>query len=133
MSTPAPPSRELPEQPAGAAPTAASTAGRSDIPEQAFIDMQNSPEFAELRSRFRRFAFPLSIAFLVWYLGYVLLSTYAVGFMKTKVAGNVNIGIVLGLLQFVTTFLITWLYIRHANKNLDPIASKLRAELEGAR
>ena len=42
-----------------------------------------------------------------------------------------TIGLLLGLLQFVTTFLITWMYIRHANKNLDPIASKLRAELEG--
>lgn len=29
------------------------------------------------------------------------------------------------------TFLITWLYIRHANRHLDPIAAKLRDELEG--
>ncbi|MCT1460049.1 DUF485 domain-containing protein [Aestuariimicrobium sp. p3-SID1156] len=128
MTTPDPQRGTLPEQPDGAHP-----AGAGAISEQAFIDMQNSPEFDELRQRFRRFSFPLSIAFLVWYMGYVLLSTYAVDFMKIKVFGNVNLGIVLGLMQFVTTFLITWLYIRHANKNLDPIASKLRAELEGGR
>lgn len=86
-----------------------------------------------LRQRFRKFSFPLSVAFIVWYLGYVLLSTYAVDFMKTTVVGNVNLGIVLGLLQFVTTFTITWLYIRHANKNLDPIATKLREKLEASR
>ena len=37
----------------------------------------------------------------------------------------------LGLAQFVTTFLITWLYVRHANRNLDPLAGQLRDELEG--
>lgn len=103
------------------------------ISEQAFIDMQESERFAELRRRFRSFAFPLSIAFLVWYFAYVLLSTYAVDLMTTTVVGNVNLGIVLGLLQFVTTFGITALYIRHANKNLDPIATTLREELEAGR
>ena len=39
-------------------------------------------------------------------------------------------GIIFGLLQFVSTFLITWLYIRHMNKDVDPIATKLRTELE---
>lgn len=91
-----------------------------------------SPEFVELRRRFRRFAFPMTVAFLAWYFLYVLLSTYAVDFMSTRIAGNINVGIVLGLGQFVSTFLITWLYIRHADKNLDPIASDIREELEGA-
>lgn len=107
--------------------------GDGQISEQAFIDMQNSAEFVALRKKFRNFSFPLSIAFLVWYFAYVLLSTYAEGFMRTPVFGHVNLGIVLGLLQFVTTFGITALYIRHANKNLDPIATRLREELEAGR
>jgi uncharacterized membrane protein (DUF485 family) len=75
---------------------------------------QDSPEFTELRRRFRRFAFPMTVAFFVWYLLYVLLSTYADDFMAEKVFGDVNLGILLGLAQFVTTFLITTLYVRHA-------------------
>jgi uncharacterized membrane protein (DUF485 family) len=97
----------------------------------AFQDVQVSPEFVELRSRFRRFAFPMTAAFLVWYFVYVLLSTYAESFMNIRVFGNVSLGILLGLMQFATTFLITWLYIRHANKNLDPLAASLREKLEG--
>ena len=73
----------------------------------------------------------MTAAFLVWYFAYVLLSTYAESFMNIRVFGNVSLGILLGLLQFATTFLITWIYIRHANKNLDPIATKLRDKLEG--
>lgn len=93
--------------------------------------MQRSERFIGLRRSFRGFAFPMTVAFLVWYLGYVLLSTYATGFMSTPVLGNLNLGLLLGLSQFLMTFLITWLYIRHANRSLDPVATEIRDELEG--
>ncbi len=91
---------------------------------------QASPEFIELKKRFRAFAFPMTVAFLAWYLTYVLLSTYAPDFMSTKVFGNVNLGLLLGLAQFVTTFAITHLYVAHANKKTDPIADEMRERLE---
>jgi uncharacterized membrane protein (DUF485 family) len=95
-----------------------------------YREAQASPEFAELRRRFRRFAFPMTVAFLVWYLLYVLLSTYAPDFMATKVFGNVNLGILFGLAQFVTTFVITHVYVSHANRRTDPIADEMRERLE---
>ena len=91
---------------------------------------QASPEFVELKKRFRAFAFPMTVAFLVWYLAYVLLSTYAPDFMSTQVFGNVNLGLLLGLAQFVTTFAITHLYVAHANRKTDPIADEMRDRLE---
>jgi uncharacterized membrane protein (DUF485 family) len=95
-----------------------------------YLAAQRSPEFVELKRRFRRFAFPMTAAFLGWYLVYVLLSTYAPEFMSTEVFGNVNVGLLLGLAQFVTTFAITHLYVAHANKNTDPIADEMRERLE---
>ncbi|TFV56162.1 DUF485 domain-containing protein [Geodermatophilus sp. DF01-2] len=95
-----------------------------------YREAQASPEFQELRRRFRRFAFPMTVAFLAWYLLYVLLSTYASEFMATSVFGNVNVGILLGLGQFVTTFAITHLYVAHADKRTDPIADEMRDRLE---
>jgi uncharacterized membrane protein (DUF485 family) len=91
---------------------------------------QNSPEFAELRKRFRSFVVPTTAAFLAWYFLYVLLSTFAPSFMETRVFGNVNLGLLLGLGQFVTTFLITQLYVRHATRSTDPIADEMRERLE---
>jgi uncharacterized membrane protein (DUF485 family) len=96
-----------------------------------FVEVQNSPEFQELRSKLRRFVFPMTAFFLVWYALYVLLGAFAHDFMATKVIGNVNVGLLLGLGQFVTTFLITGLYVRFANRELDPRAAAIRAELEG--
>lgn len=96
---------------------------------QAFIDMQESPEFQELRRRLRSFVFPMTGFFLIWYVVYVLLSTYASDFMSIEVFGNVNLGLLLGLGQFVTTFAITGIYVRFANRELDPRAEALRAEM----
>ena len=96
-----------------------------------YEEVQDSAEFADLRSRLRRFVFPMSAAFLIWYLAYVLLASYARDFMAIKVFGNINVGLIIGLLQFVTTFLITTLYVRYANKNLDPAAERLRKRIEG--
>ncbi|MGN5238775.1 MULTISPECIES: DUF485 domain-containing protein [unclassified Rhodococcus (in: high G+C Gram-positive bacteria)] len=109
----------------------------SDVPErrvptpQDFVDMQASPEFQELRTRLRRFVFPVTVFFLAWYALYVLLATYAADFMATKVIGNINLGLILGLGQFVTTFVITAVYVKFAGRELDPRSAAIREELEG--
>ncbi|GAB3296848.1 DUF485 domain-containing protein [Parasphingorhabdus pacifica] len=97
-----------------------------------WAEAHSSAEFVELRRRLRSFVFPMTGLFLVWYLLYVLLADYAHGFMSIKVMGNINVGLVLGLLQFVSTFVITALYVRFANRRLDPIAENIRAEVEGS-
>ncbi|XVQ13495.1 DUF485 domain-containing protein [Spirillospora sp. CA-255316] len=91
---------------------------------------QGSTEFQELRRRFRRFAFPMTAAFLAWYLLYVVLSGWARDFMGTQVVGFINVALIFGLLQFVSTFLIAWLYARHAERSLDPLADRVRAAIE---
>ncbi|MFC4535573.1 DUF485 domain-containing protein [Sphaerisporangium dianthi] len=95
-----------------------------------YEQVQASTEFQELRRRFRNWVFPVTIGFLAWYLLYVVLSGWARGFMGTKVFGNINIALIFGILQFVSTFLIAWAYARHADKKLDPLSGKLRAEME---
>ena len=97
-----------------------------------FTDTQRSDEFQQLRKTHRSFVFPLAVAFLVWYLLYVLLAIYAPQFMSQRVLGNINLGLILGLLQFVTTFGITAAYVSFANRKLDPRATALREKLEAA-
>ncbi|TQJ00862.1 DUF485 domain-containing protein [Amycolatopsis cihanbeyliensis] len=94
-------------------------------------EVQESADFRRLRKRLRSFVFPMTGFFLVWYLLYVLLADYAPGFMSRPVWGNINIGLIFGLLQFVSTFVITGLYVWYANRRLDPIADRLRGEIEG--
>jgi len=93
-----------------------------------YQELHARPEFTELRRLYRGFVFPATVAFLTWYLLYVVLSNWAHDFMSTQVVGNVNVALVFGLLQFVTTFLLAWLYSRFSTAKLDPLARRLDDE-----
>jgi len=99
-------------------------AGRSaaDI----YLEVQRSAAFQEVRSRYRRFVVPASLAFLTWYVAYLVAATAAPGLMARPVAGAVNVAMVAGLGQFLTTFLLTWAYARHARVRRDRAALDLR-------
>ena len=45
--------------------------------------------------------------------------------MSHKLVGNINVALVFGLLQFVTTFALAALYARYSNRHLDPLARGL--------
>jgi uncharacterized membrane protein (DUF485 family) len=96
-----------------------------------YLAVQASPEFQELRNRLRRFVFPMSALFLIWYFAYVLLGAFAHDFMAIKVWGDINVGLLIGLGQFLSTFAITGVYVRWANRELDPRADAIRTKLEG--
>lgn len=93
--------------------------------------MHQSDQFRDLRSKFRGFAFPMSVAFFVWYIAYVILATFAPDIMSIEIVSGLNIGLALGLAQFVTTFAITAIYVKYSNKNLEPRAAAIREAMEG--
>nr|WP_226081753.1 DUF485 domain-containing protein [Mycetocola spongiae] len=102
----------------------------SSVPSVDYLRAASSPEFRLLRRRQRRFIFPLAAAFLVWYLAYVICAVSAPAFMAISVWGHLNIGLLWGLAQFVSTFGITAGYVVYANRRLDPLARNLRADLD---
>jgi len=101
-------------------------------PREKYLEVQQSPDFARLRHTLRSFVFPMTVAFFLWYALYVLLSAYARGFMSVKLVGNINVALLFGLLQFVSTFLIAWYYSKYAAERIDPLADQVRDELEAA-
>ena len=104
---------------------------RTSVSATAYTEVERSERFQELKRRHRSIVFPLTAIFLAWYFLYVLLADYAHDFMSHKLWGNINVALIMGLLQFVSTFAIATIYVRFANKNLDPLATELRDELEG--
>ena len=111
------------ESPRGSAPP-----GGTPTP---YEQMQRSPEFRALRTRWRRYIFTMSGLFLAWFLVYVLLADFAPDFVNTHLGGtNLTVGLLLGLLQFVSTFVIAVAYAKFAEKNLDPTAAELRVRVE---
>ncbi|WP_156759941.1 DUF485 domain-containing protein [Microbacterium karelineae] len=97
-----------------------------------YIEVEESPRFRRLKRTHRSFVFPMAVLFLLWYFAYVLLAGWAPDFMAQRVSGDITIGLLLGLAQFVTTFAITMTYVSFANRKLDPVAADMRADLEKA-
>ncbi|MFG3056084.1 DUF485 domain-containing protein [Kitasatospora sp. NPDC048239] len=115
------PVRSVPVQPAPAGP------GRvGSHSTEVYRSVQGSEAFQEIRRGYRSFVFPVSGAFLGWYLMYVAAQACAPGLMRSQIAGPVNVAWLLGLLQFASTFLLTWLYARNARTKRDRAALDLR-------
>ncbi|MET9255266.1 DUF485 domain-containing protein [Streptomyces sp. NPDC003717] len=91
-----------------------------------YTQVQRSAAFQEVRSRYRGFVLPATAGFLLWYVAYVVAATTAPGLMARPVTGAVNVAMVAGLGQFLTTFLLTWAYARHARLRRDRAALQLR-------
>ncbi|MEU4015342.1 DUF485 domain-containing protein [Microbacterium sp. NPDC028030] len=97
-----------------------------------YIAVEQSPRFLALKRTQRSFIFPLAAFFLIWYFVYVLLAAFATEFMGQRVWGDITVGLLFGLGQFVTTFAITMAYVSFANRKLDPLSAEIREELEKA-
>jgi uncharacterized membrane protein (DUF485 family) len=101
---------------------------RAERHDPVYDRLHATEEFKELKRRHTGFVLPATIAFLVWYLLYVVMSNWAHDFMSTQIVGHINVALVFGLLQFVSTFLIAWLYGRHMAANVDPLARDLEEQ-----
>ncbi|AWT26838.1 hypothetical protein Csp1_20760 [Corynebacterium provencense] len=95
-----------------------------------FIAAQQSAEFRELRTKRRSFTFPVTIAAILWFVVYIVTAMFLPDFFSHKLWGNINVGLVFGLLQFLTTFVITWAYVKYADRELEPLTADIRNRLE---
>ncbi|HEY4570759.1 MAG TPA: DUF485 domain-containing protein [Kribbella sp.] len=100
---------------------------------RAYEAVYETADFTELKRRYKNFVVPWTITFMVWYLAYVACNNWAREFMSHKVVGHVNVALIFGLLQFVSTFVIAALYGRFANRKLDPLAHGLNAKYKRER
>jgi uncharacterized membrane protein (DUF485 family) len=92
-----------------------------------------SREFQGLRRHFSAFVTPAVVSFIVWYMLFAILSAFAPGFMAISVAGAVNVGLIFGVLQFVSTFAIAVLFLRWGRNKFDAQSTRLRMRLEQGR
>nr|WP_280716219.1 DUF485 domain-containing protein [Kitasatospora sp. MAP5-34] len=88
--------------------------------------VQASEAFQDIRRSYRGFVFPATGVFLGWYLLYLGAQAAAPELMRRQIAGPLNVAWLGGLLQFASTFVLTWLYARNARTKRDRAALGLR-------
>ena len=83
----------------------------------------------ELERRHRRFVWPTTVFFLVYYLTLNVLAGTSPGLMGTKLFGEFTFGYLFALSQFVMAFVVAWVYSRWAARRMDPLSADLREKL----
>ncbi len=91
-------------------------------------EIERTPEFQELVRRRRSFVVPATIFFLAWYMGFILLTAYAEGFMSERVYQGLTVGYTLALTQFLMVLVLGIVYLRRSEKVYDPLAEKAIAK-----
>lgn len=75
-----------------------------------------------------RIAIVLTLAVAAIYFGFILLIAYRKEFMGSLIAPGLTVGILLGALVIVSSWLLTWGYVRWANTVYDARLEELRGE-----
>lgn len=87
------------------------------------------PEYHALMQKRTRLVWPLLVLTVVSYVGFILAIAFIPSALGKPVAegGVVSIGIVLGLALIVLNFVITLLYVRGANRHIEPLIKQVHA------
>ena len=83
---------------------------------------------AQLSRQRRRIALALSAVMILVYFGFVLVIAFDKPRVARLVVPGLSLGILLGALVVVATWIVTWIYVRWANNHLDRQVLQLRAE-----
>jgi uncharacterized membrane protein (DUF485 family) len=87
-------------------------------------EIERSSAFQDLVRKRKSFVLPGTIFFLAWYMGFILLTAYAEGFMSERISGGLTVGYVLALTQFLMVLVLGLLYLRMSATVFDPLAEK---------
>jgi uncharacterized membrane protein (DUF485 family) len=94
--------------------------------------VERSPEFRELVQRRKRFLIPVTVVWLGIFLTYLLLAALAPDIMGNEVALGFTVGFVISAAQVFMTWIVTWLYLRRADRVFEPLeqrAARVATEL----
>jgi uncharacterized membrane protein (DUF485 family) len=72
-----------------------------------------------------RIAIGLSACMVALYFGFVLLIAFNKELLAKRVVPGLSLGILLGVIVIVGSWLLTWVYVRWANTHYDPAVRKL--------
>jgi uncharacterized membrane protein (DUF485 family) len=88
----------------------------------------NKEAVARLAARRWRIALVLTVVMLAVYFGFILLIAFAKPLMATPLSGGLTLGILLGVLVIASAWILTWIYVRWANRHYDVALRALAQE-----
>ncbi|MBW3628208.1 MAG: DUF485 domain-containing protein [Gemmatimonadetes bacterium] len=103
---------------------------RQSLAAHEWAEVENNPEFRALVHAKRGFIFPATAFFIVYYFALPILVGYWPEAMSRDVVGEVNVGYLFALSQFVMAWIIMAMYVKRA-KVFDGMVDRLVAQVRG--
>lgn len=89
--------------------------------------MADSQEAVRVLSRARwRIAILLTAVMIAVYFGFIALIAFDKPLLARRVTSGLSLGIALGVFVIVVSWILTWVYVRWANRHYDARLEELR-------
>lgn len=75
-----------------------------------------------------RVAVALTVGVVIIYFGFILLIAYRRDLMSSLLVPGLSVGILLGALVIIASWLLTWVYVRWANTHYDIELERIREQ-----
>jgi uncharacterized membrane protein (DUF485 family) len=79
-----------------------------------------------------KYLVPMTVIFVLGYIGLTVLAGFAKGVTGLKVAGGFNLGFLLIACNYLLSWLLAIVYVRVANRVFDKLAGEAAAAAAGA-
>jgi uncharacterized membrane protein (DUF485 family) len=83
------------------------------------------PNYQKLVSERKSFGWTLAIITLVIYYGFIAIVAFAPSLIALKVAGDITVGIILGVAIIIASILLTGIYVMRANSEYDDLTNAI--------
>jgi len=87
--------------------------------------IQADPNYQKLVSERKTFGWTLAIITLILYYGYIAIVAFSPALIATKVAGDITIGVIMGVALILLSILLTGLYVLRANGEYDDLTNAI--------
>ena len=78
-----------------------------------------------------KYLVPMTVIFMVSYIGLTVLAGFASDLMGTRVIGSLNLGFTLIAFNYLLSWLLAIVYGRIAASKFDPLAAQAAMEISG--
>jgi uncharacterized membrane protein (DUF485 family) len=100
------------------------------MPQQTYQKIRSNPKFAELASDRSRFAWLLTAIVLIGYYAFMMAVAFKPELLRTPLwsGSALTVGVPLGALIIVGSWLLTGLYVRRANSTYEKLNDEIIKE-----
>ena len=93
--------------------------------------IKNNPSYQELVTKRSSFALKMTIGMLVVYYAFILTIAFSPETLGISMGGVMTVGIPIGILIIVFSFIMAGIYTARANSEFDSLTNKLKDDLKG--